>query len=70
VGSTCGGDLAATTCTILKRREACQSCNNSTLLFLQYYYKYITVPHILQKIRDKKKENLGSQLRCNASELV
>jgi len=23
VGSTCGGDLAATTCTILKRREAC-----------------------------------------------
>jgi len=23
VGSTCGEDLVATTCTILKRREAC-----------------------------------------------
>jgi len=42
----------------------------ATLLFFQYTYKYITIPHILQKIRDRKKENFGSKLRCNASELV
>jgi len=33
---------------------------------------YITIPHILQKIRDRKKkrENFGFHIRCNASELV
>jgi len=28
----------------------------ATLLFLQYTYKYITILHILQNIRDRKKE--------------
>jgi len=56
VGSTCGGDLVATTCIILKRRKAYSHATTATLLFLQYYYKYITIPQILQKIRDRKKE--------------
>jgi len=37
-----GGDLATTTCTILKRRRLAHIATSVTLLFLQYYYKYIT----------------------------
>jgi len=53
VGSTCGGDLDAPS---LKGGRLAHVATTTTLLFLQYYYKYITIPHILQKIRDRKKE--------------
>jgi len=41
VGSTCGGDLAAMTCTILKGGRLANVATTATLLFLQYNYKYI-----------------------------
>jgi len=56
VGSTCGGDLAGTTCTIRKGGMLSNVATTAMLLFLQYTYKYLKILHILQNIRDRKKE--------------
>jgi len=68
VGSTCGGDLDAPS---LKWGRLAHVATTTTLLFLQYYYKYITIPHIAKDKRwIERKKNHGSHIRCNASELV